>query len=78
MKTTIQDIIYVNCNFVLCALMFLLLPISLFAADWYVDPVNGIDTDGRGSREAPFLSIQKAVDSALKDDTVVLFQVIIT
>lgn len=73
MKIKLNNIISAKCRFRMYALTVFALPFSLFAAEFYVDPVNGDDAVGLGSRESPFLSIQKAVDSASQDDTVVLF-----
>ena len=60
-------------RFVFGVLGMFIFSLSLSAAEWYVDPVNGNDENALGSKESPFLTIQKAVDSASENDTVVLF-----
>ena len=60
-------------RFVFGVLGMYIFSLSLSAAEWYVDPVNGNDENALGSKESPFLTIQKAVDSASENDTVVLF-----
>ena len=60
-------------RFVFGVLGMFIFSLSLSAAEWYVDPVNGNDENALGSKESPFLTIQKAVDSASENDSVVLF-----
>lgn len=46
---------------------------SLLAADYYVDPKDGVDGVGRGTSEATaFRTIQAAVDAAVANDTIIL------
>ena len=67
MKTqSIKDMIRIAAAMVACT--FASLP--AFAAEWYVDAVNGDDSyDGKTAQTAK-KSIQAAIDSAAKNDTV--------
>lgn len=49
--------------------------LSSFAADtttWYVSVTNGNDTTGSGTEASPYASIQKAIDEAKADDTILV------
>ena len=67
MKTqSIKDLIRVAAAMVACT--FASLP--AFAAEWYVDAVNGDDTYDGTTAQTAKRTIQAAVDSAAKNDTV--------
>lgn len=53
------------------ALLFLLLPAAVRAADLHVAP-SGSDTTSNGALATPFRTIQKAADTALPGDTVII------
>lgn len=58
--------------FAACIVAVLFVAASAMAADWYVDNVNGSDTEGDGSTAKPFQSIARALKDIGTSDTLCL------
>ncbi len=57
-----------------CALFLLSFPARLIAAEWYVAPPPLGSDSNSGTEENPFATIQKGIDAASEQDTVIVAQ----